>query len=164
MPSRIHPVFDGLDILLHLGDITELAVLRELQERFTLTFAVAGERDSAELKAYVEESRIVRFGQRRIAMIHGHQFEARHAHWWVSLRRRLGRPPRSTTLVGLLLSQFPAVDAILFGHTCEPYVKMHGSVLLFNPGAAARMRGHHPSVGILDMRQRTITGRIVYLE
>jgi putative phosphoesterase len=164
LPDRIHQVFEELDILLHLGDAVELPVLQELQERFTLTFAVAGEQDSNDVWAYVEETRVVRFGQRRIAMIHGHQFEARQAWWRRRIRRLLGRPPDYAGLPGFLLDLFPQVDAIVFGHTCEPYVKMHGGVLLFNPGAAIPTRSHRSSVGILDVQRRTITGRIVYLE
>jgi putative phosphoesterase len=164
LPARIHQVFDELDILLHLGDVTELPVLHELQERFTLTFAVAGEQDSDDVRAYVEETRVVRFGQRRIAMIHGHQFEARQPWWRIRLRRLLGRRPNYAALPGFVLNLFPRVDVIVFGHTCDPYVKMHGGVLLFNPGAVTPTRDHRPSVGILDMQRRTITGKIVYLE
>lgn len=164
LPARIHQVFDELDILLHLGDVAELPVLHELQEQFTLTFAVAGEQDSDDVWIYVEETRVVRFGQRRIAMIHGHQFEAQQAWWRRRMRRLLRRPPDYAGLPGFLLDLFPAVDAIAFGHTCEPYVKMHGGVLLFNPGAVTPTGGHRSSVGILDMARRTITGKVVYLD
>jgi putative phosphoesterase len=164
LPARVHQAFRDLDILLHLGDITELPVLRELQERFTLTFAVAGERDSDDVRAYVEQSRVVSFGQRRIAMIHGHQFETQRARWRFSLRRLLGLRPDYTALPAFLLNQFSDVDAIVFGHTYRPFVKMYGGVLLFNPGTTAPMRGYRSSVGILDMGDRTITGKIVYLE
>jgi putative phosphoesterase len=164
LPRQIDRVFEGLDILLHLGDMTTLPVLDELQKRFTLTFAVAGERDRPEVCGYVEETRLLRFGQRQIAMIHGHQFQAQQIGWRFGLRRLLGRPPRSAALPGFLLRQFPDVDAILFGHTYEAYAKMHGSVLLFNPGAVAPRRGHRPSVGILEIKARTIAGKILYLD
>ena len=63
----------------------------------------------------------------------------------------------------LRLASMEKVDAVVFGHTHQPYVKMKNGVLLFNPGAALPVRGQHPSVGILDIGERTITGRIVYL-
>ncbi len=75
LPARVKEAFAGLDILLHAGDICELYVLRELQETYTLTFAVFGEGDSKEVKRYLDERRVVRFGERRVGMIHGHQIE-----------------------------------------------------------------------------------------
>jgi hypothetical protein len=41
-------------------------------------------------------------------------------------------------------------------------VRTHGGVLVFNPGCALP-DVHQPSVGILDMSKRNITGRIAYL-
>jgi len=81
------------------------------------------------------------------------------------LRRLIQPRPDPAAFYAFLLSQFAddPVDAIVFGHSHLPYVKMHGSVLLFNPGAAVVMGGHQSSVGIMDMGQRNITGKIVYL-
>ena len=162
LPARIAELFKGLDIILHVGDISELYVLKEFQETYTLTFAVAGEHDSAEVHEYLDDKRIVRFGQRRIGMIHGHQFdEARRAGG--ALRRLIGHAPEPGALQAFLLAQFEEeVDAIVYGHTHVPYVRSHGGVLLFNPGCALP-DARQPSVGILDMSKRNITGRIAYL-
>jgi len=162
-PARIAEVFKGLDIILHVGDISELYVLEEFQETYTLTFGVYGERDSLEVKQYLDETRIVRFGERRVGMIHGHQFKdqyrARSGLW-----RILGRKP-DPVLSDFLLEQFAKEDvhAIVFGHTHEPYVKMHNGVLLFNPGAALPGGDRLATVGILDVGERSITGKILYL-
>jgi putative phosphoesterase len=165
LPARITEVFKGLDIILHVGDICELYVLEEFQERYTLTFAVWGEGDSEEVRRYVEEKRTVRFGQRRVGMIHGHQFEAQQGGAWDRLRSMFGRRPDPVALPDFLVEQFAGEDvqAIVFGHTHQPYVKLHNGVRLFNPGSALARPGHRPSVGILDMGKRGITGRIVYL-
>ena len=183
--SRLARLFKGMDILLHAGDVCELHVLEELQEMFTLTFAVWGEGDSEEVRRYLEEKRVVRFGGRAVGMIHGHQYaEAqRQANRW--LNRLLKRAPDPGTLEDFLLAQFEGeeVDAIVFGHTHTPYVKMHKGVLLFNPGAAqagpARRRSgqagptrrgsgqagpdRQGSAGILEVEERDIIGRIRYL-
>jgi putative phosphoesterase len=162
LPARIADLFKGLDIILHVGDISELYVLKEFQETYTLTFAVAGEDDSAEVHEYLDEKRVVRFGQRRIGMIHGHQFdEVQRAGG--ALRRLLGHGPEPGALQAFLLEQFEEeVDAIVYGHTHQPYVRTHGGVLVFNPGGALP-GARQPSVGILDMSKRNITGRIAYL-
>lgn len=165
LPSRLTEVFQGLDILLHTGDVCELYVLEDLQEMFTLTFAVWGEADTEEVRHYLDEKRVVRFGERALGMIHGHQFgEAQKgAGRW--LRRLFRRAPEPGTLEDFLLAQFDGdnVDAIIFGHTHYPHVKMHNGVLLFNPGAARPGPGRQPSAGILKVEKRSISGRIVYL-
>ncbi len=164
LPVRIAELFKGLDIILHVGDICELSVLREFQETYTLTFAVSGESDHEEVRPYLEEQRVVRFGGRRVGMIHGHQFEQQKGALG-SLRRLLGWKPDPDALPAFLLERFAADDvhAVVFGHTHQPYVRMHGGVLLFNPGSALPGPDRHPSVGILDVGERSITGRIVYL-
>ena len=165
LSAHIQTAFRGLDIILHMGDICELYVLKEFQETYTLTFAVAGESDSDEVRRYLDERRIVSFGQRRIGMLHGHQLDAMQKGMLGGLRRFFQPKADPSALHAFLLSQFEGdqVDAIVFGHTHVPYVKMYGSVLLFNPGAAVVMPNHQPSVGILDVGQRNITGKIVYL-
>lgn len=165
LPARIKEAFKGLDILLHVGDICELYVLEEFQETYTLTFAVSGEDDSDAVQRFLEEKRVVRFGERRVGMIHGYQFENLLKSARGKLRQFLGWRPELLTLPAFLLDQFAREDvhAIVFGHTHQPYVKMHNGVLLFNPGAALPGLGRHPSVGILDVGTKSITGKVVYL-
>lgn len=165
LPARIAELFRGLDIILHVGDICELYVLKELQETYTLTFAVSGESDSEAVRLYLEEQRVVRFGGRRLGMIHGHQFEAYQRGAMRGLRRLLGWRPDPDALPAFLLERFAGdeVHAAIFGHTHQPYIKMYGGVLLFNPGSALPGEGRQPSVGILDIGERNITGKIVYL-
>jgi predicted phosphodiesterase len=62
-------------MMLHSGDICRLHTLQQLQDSFTIAVAVAGERDSSEPKRYLEEKKVVRFGNRSIVVIHGHHGE-----------------------------------------------------------------------------------------
>lgn len=165
LSARIGDVFKDLDIILHVGDICELYVLEEFQETYTLTFAVWGESDSELVRNYLDESRVVRFGDRRVGMIHGHQFEARKNSGLGWMLRLLGRKPTPGSLPGFLLQQFVEEDvhAIVFGHTHQPYFRMHGGVLIFNPGAAVPVPGHRPSIGVLEVAERSITGQVIPL-
>lgn len=165
LPARIAEVFKGLDIILHVGDICELYVLEELQEVYTLTFAIWGEGDSEATQTYLDETRIVRFGQRGVGMVHGHQFDEMQRRARGGLRRLWGGTAESMVLDDFLLAQFAddEVDAVIFGHTHQPYVRMYNGVLVFNPGAALPGPNFRPSVGILDVSKRSITGKIVYL-
>jgi putative phosphoesterase len=161
LPEQIEEVFRGLDLILHVGDICSLDTLQQLEDNLTITMAVAGERDSPEARRYLEDKKVVRFANRSIGMIHGHR-EERSGRWRALRRRLMGGSPREG-LYKYVLEQFEGVDCIVFGHSHHPYVKVWNRVLLFNPGAVAPTRGLRPSVGILDVGERTISGRIVYL-
>jgi putative phosphoesterase len=165
LPARIATLFKGLDIILHAGDICEMYMLEQLQETYTLTFAVWGESDNQGVQQYVDEKQVVRFGNRRVGMIHGHQFAAEQKGMMGRLRHLLGSRPEPNTLPTFLLEQFTGDDvhAIVFGHTHRPYVKMHNGVLLFNPGAALPCPGRTATAGILDVGERSITGKILTL-
>jgi putative phosphoesterase len=165
LPADIGEAFSGVDILMHVGDICELYVLEEFQETYTLTFAVAGDDDSDAVRRFLEERRVVRFGDRRIGMIHGYQYEYHRRSLVGRIRRLLGWGASSYSLPAFLADQFVDEDvhAIVFGHTHQPTVMMHEGILLFNPGAALPGPGLHPSVGILDVGKRSLTGKIVHL-
>ncbi len=161
LPPRVEEIFQGLDIILHAGDICTLETLHQLEEKLTITMAVAGDSDEEELKQYLDEQKVVKFGESSIGMIHGHGGESRLR--WRSLARKLLRSSSQEELYKYVLSQFEGVNCIVFGHSHRPYVKMRDGVLLFNPGAVAPAPGVRPSVGMLDVSENTISGRIVYL-
>jgi len=161
LPAKLRRAFAGLDIILHAGDICNLNDLRELQNSYTITMAVYGEEDDAEAQRYLEERRVVQFGERRIGLIHGHQAEPSG---WLRRLLRLGPTRSEEATRQMALAAFEDVSCVVYGHTHRPYIKMHGGVLLFNPGAAAPLRGVRPSVGLLEMDRRSIIGRIIYLD
>ena len=170
LPSRVTEVFRNMDIILHAGDICDLETLQELEE-ITITMAVSGNGDQEMVRRYVEPSRVVEFATRRIGMAHGHRGALVELADLV--RFKLWGRPRYQGLYRHLLEQFPDVDCIIFGHTHQPYAKMHTgpsqggspsrSILLFNPGTVVSQQGSRPSVGILNVTEKSISGRIVYL-
>ncbi|MGQ9626131.1 MAG: YfcE family phosphodiesterase [Anaerolineae bacterium] len=164
LPEKINEIFRDVDIILHTGDITTLDTLHELENLFTITIAVAGESDSEQAKKYLEvaEPKVVEFSNRRIGMIHGHR--AGQESFFRRLAR-LFRPPSLEDTYKYVLCQFEGkkVDCIVFGHTHVPYMKVRNGILLFNPGAVAPSPGTRPSVGILDVGERAISGKIIYL-
>ena len=94
-------------------------------------------------------------------MIHGHR--GGMSELLEALQARLTGRPRYGQLYDYLLSQFSDVHCIVFGHTHQPYSRLHDGILLFNPGAVAAPSGGRPSVGILNVTSRSISGRIFYL-
>jgi putative phosphoesterase len=161
LPPRVEEVLQGLDIILHLGDICTVETLHQLENKLTITMAVAGEMDEEETKGYLEEKKVVRFGQSSIGMIHGHQEEMDSG--WGAWMSKLLFGFSQEALCKYVLDQFEDVDCVVFGHSHRPYVKMWGRVLLFNPGAVAPSGGLRPTLGILNVSGKMISGRIVYL-
>ena len=160
LPSRVKQVFRNMDIILHAGDICDLATLEEL-ERITITMAVSGNRDNDQVRQYVEASRVVEFANRRIGMIHGNRSPL--IEFVAMIQAKLLRKSRFRGLYDSLAARFPDVDCVVFGHTHQPYAKVHNGILLFNPGTIIASSIGRPSVGILNVTQKSITGRIVYI-
>ncbi|MCI0476341.1 MAG: metallophosphatase family protein, partial [Anaerolineales bacterium] len=158
LPARVLEIFSGVDIILHVGDVTDLAVLQQL-EPIAQTFAVCGDHDTAQVRHYLEEKQRLSFGGRAVGLVHGHR--AWGGNVWRRIAYRLDRTRRSEVLLGYVLRQFNDVDVIVFGHSHAPYMKMHGNTLLFNPGSLLPRMGRVGSIGLLEINATAIKARIV---
>jgi len=130
-------------------------------EPIAQTFAVYGEQDSAEVKGYLQEKQRLEFASRSIGLIHGNK--AWEGDWLNRILYRLSRARRANALHAYVLREFPNVDVAIFGHSHEPYVKMHGCVLLFNPGSVIPPLGQPGSIGMLEITPTSIKGKIITL-
>lgn len=160
LPARVMEIFSSVEIVLHAGDITSLPVLQQLQESVSLTFAVYGEGDSPEVRQYLQESQVLEFGGLRVGLIHGNRDSRTEMN--NRINRLLRRDPYNPEFIRFLLSRFANVDAIVFGHTHMPYAKVQDGVFMFNPGSINPYRSD-PSVGLLEIDNRGIRGRILPL-
>ena len=100
----------------------ELSVFEALRALGPPVWAVRGNVDSAELQARLPLSRVVPFGDARIAMIH----DAGPA------QRRLER----------MRARFPEADVVVFGHSHLPMVQWSPdrAFAIFNPGSPTERR------------------------
>jgi len=162
LPDGVRRAFRGLDIILHAGDICQLKVLRALQDEYTLTFAVYGEDDDPEVRRYLLSRQVVEFRKRRIGLLHGDLTAT--LDWKTRLLWAIRRPP-TEEILDRLLARFvqDQVDCIVFGHTHRPLVQFYKGVLFFNPGAVVGGRGQRPTVGILNITDRSITADVIGL-
>lgn len=160
LPPRVLELVNGVDIILHVGDVCSLSLLQQL-EPIAQTFAVYGEQDSAEVKKFLQEKQRLEFAGRSVGLIHGNR--AWEGDWFNRALYRLSRTRRVNALHTYILREFPDVDVIVFGHSHEPYVKMHGGVLLFNPGSVAPPQGQSGSIGMLEITPNSIKGKIIPL-
>lgn len=121
---RVWQAFDGVDLILHAGDVGGSHVLDELALMAPVR-AVSGNVDldgSGRLASSID----LACGGLRVHVSHGHE---------------MGHPTADR-----LLARYGA-DLVVFGHTHRPLVQFDGRRLAVNPGAAGPRRFHlEPSV------------------
>ena len=115
-------VFQGVDHIIHAGDIGDPEILEQL-EALAPTTAVRGNIDGGELRFQPLEV-VVEIAEKRIAVLH-----------------IAGSPKRPRKAARELLAR-ERPDVIVVGHSHIPVVGKVGSTLWINPGAAGR-HGFH---------------------
>jgi putative phosphoesterase len=131
--NEVYAAFEGVDEILHAGDIGDPSILTEL-EVVAPVQAVYGNVDGWEVREQVAESlELERLGH-RIAVVHGHQ--------WGS--------PKLKDLV----EAYPDFSVVVFGHTHQPLVEETPSALVVNPGSAGHSCFGRPvTAAILTLRR-----------
>ena len=137
----IFEALDGVELILHAGDVGGRSVLQELKAIAPVR-AVYGNCDLPD-DPCASASHRPRRGGLSIHVSHGHE---------------LGSP----TPEGLLAAY--AADIIVYGHTHKPLVERSGARLVVNPGAAGPRRFNlQPSVARLTIRPGQADVEIVWL-
>lgn len=151
LPQRVFEVFNGVERILHAGDVVTEEVLPAL-ERIAPVVAVHGNMDDSEVKRHLPRRQVLTVEEARIGLIHGHGVSGD-----VLIRLDLD------AMHDYLLTQFPEpVDCIVYGHTHVAVNEVRDGVLFFNPGTAGG-RGAPPSVGILTVDGRDVRGELIWL-
>jgi uncharacterized protein len=135
--GRLRPsvfdIFQGVELILHAGDIGPAELLVEL-EAVAPVHAVVGNTDSFELRGKVPEVQELELAGHRVVLLHGHM---------------LGSPTPEK-----LRAAHPDADVIVYGHTHRQRVDIVDSCLIVNPGAAGPPRFNlQPAVAILTLEE-----------
>ena len=145
LPDAIWRHFDGVELIIHAGDLSILSVIDEL-ETIAPVVAVQGNIEDDEVMLKLPIKREIVVGHCRIGIVHilG---DARG-------RARLAR------------QEFPTARVVVYGHSHIPDNQEHSGLLLFNPGSATdRRRQPTCSIGLLhiDDALQTVRGEIIFL-
>lgn len=141
IPEAVLRGLQGVDLIIHAGDLTDLGVLDTL-EAIAPVQAVSGNMDSWPVKSSLQPTLTLRLEGRTIVVFHG---ASSHS----------GTEDYARTM-------FPDADCVIFGHTHRSLCEREGKTLLFNPGTASRIFGSRPSYGILTVREgRLVEGEII---
>jgi uncharacterized protein len=129
---QVFDAFEGVDHILHAGDVGKSDILSDLQALAPVT-AVYGNTDGAELRRMLPDVASLELDGFDIVVTHGDQ---------------LGSPTPDA-----LHRAFPDAQIIVYGHTHRPLLTIVDVVVtVMNPGGAgARRFKLPPSVGILEL-------------
>ncbi len=136
--------FQGVDRILHAGDIGDRSVIIELEKIAPVT-AVSGNVDGYERSGLQPET-LIDLGGRKIAI--------RHILYEGGKLTKEGRT--------FLDRERP--DLCIYGHTHQPKTESYGPTLLFNPGSAGPKRFKLPrGLGLLTLGPGTILPTLIAL-
>ncbi len=147
LPPKIFSELEGVDLILHAGDLVDESVLLELRALAPVE-AVAGNMDPPHLHERLGRRKLLQVGgELQIGLIHG---DGVH----LSTARRAEE---------VFCSCRPAV--IVFGHSHRPLCEYRGETLMFNPGSCVDPRwAGRPSYGMLHVEPGgPVRGEIIYL-
>ena len=156
LPSLVFSEFEGVDLILHGGDLTHSRVISEL-ETIAPVMAVRGNNDGSELGLPV--SRRLELGGCIIGMAHGDR-----AHG--SFTPPPLPYPGNTHAAANALSHFVYdgdVSCVIFGHSHRPLCAWHPlsdkrEILLLNPGSPTDKRwGPHFGIALLEIENGALT-------
>ncbi len=126
--AEVAPALEGVEHILHLGDVGKISILRELEKIAPVT-AIKGNVDREGACGALAETEVVTFAGRYFYLLHD--------------------------LNSLRLD--PAAGrfaAVLFGHTHQPVAYKKKGVLYFNPGSCGPRRFELPvTVGLLTVEE-----------
>jgi len=141
LDPRVLELFQGVDHILHAGDIGSAAVLEGLRSLAPVT-AVRGNVDLAPWASALPLEESLELAGRHLLV--GHIRE--------DLLRRHD-PLRE------------GLDAVVFGHTHQPLARVEAGVLYLNPGSAGPRRFHLPrAAALLHLDGRDLRPELVVLE
>jgi hypothetical protein len=142
LPPVVFEIFEGVDLILHAGDIVELSVLDELRAIAPVE-AVAGNMDGAEAHRRLPERKVLSLGRFSVGLTHG--------------KYRIDRQHE------MIRKEFGLIDLIVYGHSHTPFWGAVDGVLFLNPGSPTDKRyAPYNSVAVLRVGEE-LTAEIIRL-
>jgi uncharacterized protein len=142
LDPRVSKVFEGVEHILHAGDVGLRILLVELQQIAPVT-AVYGNTDEG---LPLRETERITLGGKKFLIHH------------------IVTPGLGSPRIDQLLHDDPP-DVVMFGHTHKPYAEWVDGMLYFNPGSAGKKRFDLPrTVALMEINAGEISYRFVPLE
>ena len=141
LDPRVPKIFEGVDHILHAGDVGLPLIIVELEQIAPVT-AVVGNTDEG---LALRETELVTLASKKFLLHH------------------IVTPGEgSSRIAAKLKAEMP--DVVMFGHTHKPFAQQFARTLYFNPGYAGKQRFDLPrSVAIMEIRDGEISHQFVPL-
>ncbi|MBV9773071.1 MAG: metallophosphoesterase family protein [Gemmatimonadetes bacterium] len=141
---EVFTVFEGVEHILHAGDVGPADLLTELEAIAPVT-AVWGNTDGWEARGRVPEVARVELEGVRVTVVHGMQ---------------VGSPTPAR-----IAAAYPDAELVVFGHSHRPVIERVGTLLAVNPGSAGRQRFRDPvTVALAELSAGGVSARLVELK
>jgi putative phosphoesterase len=125
---EIMPALEGVERILHLGDVGNSAILKKLEELAPVS-AIRGNVDRSGPSSQLPETEVVLLEGHYLYMLHDLQ----------------------TLHLDPAAAKF---SAVLYGHSHQPVIRRHKGVLYFNPGSCGPRRFELPvTIGLLTIAE-----------
>jgi predicted phosphodiesterase len=170
LPHAVLDGLDGVDVILHAGDVDTPGALEPLRE-VAPVYAVRGNVHIFDLSdggAALPRLIELRLAGRRVLLTHG--YLPGLASFWLAGRdvilRLLGASDNSRFNEGIarrLARLYPEADVIVFGHTHRAHVEWIGDTLLVNPGAVCPTLKEQPTMARMWLGKDTPRVEILQL-
>ncbi len=146
MDARALRLLQGVEHILHAGDIGDDGVIKELASIAPVT-AVRGNVDREGPTSLYPAEATLELAGCRIFLTHE------------------VKPPKREADIALERYRQSGVDVVVYGHSHIAYQQLWGDILFFNPGAAGKRRFKViPSLGFLTLTPTGVEGMITPLE
>ncbi|MDY6912155.1 MAG: YfcE family phosphodiesterase [Chloroflexota bacterium] len=144
VPQQAINIFQGVDVILHAGDIFSSTVLDEL-EALAPVLAAEGDGDWLEDKR-VKPRQILEYGGLSIGVVHDYGYWGKTEQ---AVEKVFGR----------------SLDIVVYGHTHQAAISTNDNVLFIGPGSCTiPTRGFCGSIGILEILNGQSQANIMELD
>lgn len=129
LPAALFDLFQGVDLILHAGDVGKLWVLDQLGS-LAPVIAVHGNDDTEEAQRELPYQQVIAINGVRILLWHSH-----HPDWHTEMASR--RDNVISPIRSVERAQRAGAQVAVFGHWHIPFTHRQDGVLVVNPGALA---------------------------
>jgi hypothetical protein len=146
IPKKVFEVFEGVDFIVHAGDLVELSVIDEL-EQLAPVLAVYGNMDGSEIRGKLPKLNSVKVLDWKVGVTHD-----------------------PSSLFGMKkmreIAKQNEFNVLVYGHTHNSSIKWEENTLFINPGSPTNPLPHFiakPSVALLRITKDKITPQIIQI-
>jgi putative phosphoesterase len=146
IPKKVFEIFEGVDFIVHAGDLVEFSVIDEL-EQLAPVLAVYGNMDGNEIRGKLPRLNSVKIFDWKVGVIHdpGALF---------GMKKMRG------------IAKQNDFKALVYGHTHNSSIKWEGNTLFVNPGSPTNPLPPFiakPSVALLRITKEKIMPQIIQI-